>query len=111
MLEQIKSLELSLLNKNIRKNVDKLNNLIADDFIEFGSSGKVYTKSDVIQYLPNEIEENFEASNFNGVQLARDCILLTYLLYSKHGKSLRSSIWKRYDGNWKIIFHQGTLVQ
>ncbi|MCM3023514.1 hypothetical protein [Heyndrickxia ginsengihumi] len=26
--------------------------------------------------------------------------------------SLRSSLWKKQaDGNWQIIFHQGTIVQ
>ena len=24
--------------------------------------------------------------------------------------SLRSSIWKYYDGKWKMVFHQGTLT-
>lgn len=41
---QIYKLELELLNLPARQSEQRLNILIADDFIEFGSSGKKYTK-------------------------------------------------------------------
>jgi len=38
--------------------------------------------------------------------------LLTYtLLQDKTRLTRRSTIWRRTDGDWKIVFHQGTVVE
>lgn len=110
MIEHIKSLELSLLDVDTRKNINKLNKLIAEEFIEFGSSGKVYTKSAILQHLPIASHREFKVSRFNTVELAVNCVLVIYQLQEKDGKSLRSSIWKKFDSDWKMIFHQGTVI-
>jgi len=111
MSEHIKLLELSLLDVDIRKDINILNKLIADEFVEFGSGGKIYTKTDILQHLSTESKREFEMSNFSTVVLADNCMLATYQLQEKDSKSLRSSIWKKFNNDWKMIFHQGTLVQ
>ncbi|KYH29726.1 hypothetical protein CLTEP_27010 [Clostridium tepidiprofundi DSM 19306] len=86
---------------------------VKDDFVEFCSSGKEYhyTKGDVF----NKIEYQCKITEFKLEQLSNHCVFVTYKLikYSKSNKekqySLRSSIWKLLDDNWKMIFHQGTL--
>ncbi len=40
MKQNIHELELSLLSPSVRRSPEQLNQLIADAFIEFGSSGK-----------------------------------------------------------------------
>jgi hypothetical protein len=104
-------LEELLLDQSARKDLKTLQNLIADDFVEFGSSGRIFNKSDVIASLPNEQSRNFRAANFNHRLLCEGCVLLTYKLFEKNNKStsLRSSIWLfRPSHGWQIIFHQGT---
>jgi hypothetical protein len=54
MKQLIHQLEQSLLEPSVRQSVTLLNQLIADDFIEFGSSGKIYNKKDIIDSLPSE---------------------------------------------------------
>ena len=45
-------------------------------------------------------------------KLAGDLYLLTYTLLQDHvRKTRRSTIWQRTASGWKIVFHQGTLVQ
>jgi hypothetical protein len=44
--------------------------------------------------------------------LAADLYLLTYtLLQDKVRLTRRSTIWQRTAEGWKIVYHQGTIVQ
>ena len=51
-------------------------------------------------------------SNFEIYPLSKDIVLATYKIFDEISKqtSLRSSIWKREKGKWKMQFHQGTKV-
>lgn len=108
----IYELELSLLKPETRRSPAQLNQLIADDFVEFGSSGNIYHKKDCIDHLPLEStsDKDFKVENFEVIELAADVILATYKITSPC-VSLRSSIWKRIDGQWQMIFHQGTRCE
>jgi len=50
----IYNLELSLLDSSVRTSAQKLNLLLADDFMEIRSSGKFYNKTDVMAALLNK---------------------------------------------------------
>lgn len=51
MKNLIYELELSLLKPETRRSPTQLNQLIADDFVEFGSSGNIYHKKDCVDQL------------------------------------------------------------
>jgi hypothetical protein len=53
----------------------------------------------------------FESESFHCRQLAEEVCLLTYTLMQGERKTRRATIWKRSPEGWKIIFHQGTIVQ
>ncbi|HEX6899722.1 MAG TPA: hypothetical protein VF789_08415 [Thermoanaerobaculia bacterium] len=52
---QLQELELFLLDPDVRKS-ERVAELRADGFIEFGSSGRIYTKEDVIAALQEASE-------------------------------------------------------
>ncbi len=93
-------------------------NLLSDDFIEFGRSGGVYTKEDVVRSLVSEFideKEALSARDFTLRPLAAGILLLTYRSFrltngTEHRHTLRSSIWKFIDGRWQMAFHQGTPI-
>lgn len=94
MFDSVISLEKSLLEVETRSNVIKLQNLLHDDFTEFGSSGKVYNKQDILESLPQEEFRLLEIESINTKKLSDSCILLTYKLFSgNEPHSTRSSIW------------------
>lgn len=116
LAKHILQLETYLLKPEIRQSIEKTGELLADGFIEFCSSGYVwhYNKGESVDEQIQQI--NWEISDFAINQLSDDCILATYKLI-KHNElnenkkySLRSSIWKCFDGRWKMFFHQGTLT-
>ncbi|NFF82548.1 DUF4440 domain-containing protein [Clostridium botulinum] len=116
--EQILEAETDLLKSEIRKSSEKINQILANDFIEFSSSGKeyYYKNGDVFQDEMDNTQFNWEIVNFRIKELSSDCILSMYKLI-KHNEidenkkySLRSSIWKYTTGKWKMFFHQGTIT-
>ncbi|MFC1655681.1 DUF4440 domain-containing protein [Patescibacteria group bacterium] len=111
MNDLIKELEEELLKPDVRKSPERMGELLADDFFEFGASGKRYSKKEIIEILPTLPESNLSLSDFETIELAPDTILATYRAFNEkiQRKSLRSSIWKNIDGNWQMIFHQGTI--
>lgn len=115
--EQLLRLEQTLLNPEVRTSFEEFSRLLADDFIEFGSSGRVYDKQHIIEALQYQPETSFSLDGFQARLLATGVALTTYRItrtttlenVPKH--SLHSSIWKFEDGHWQITFHQGTWVQ
>ncbi len=116
LTESIKKLEASLHQPEIRKDVQILNKLLADEFIEITKSGKVCTKSGIINALSNETSAEIKMSEFSLSVLAENIILVRYIAHQIPQKvhpvvvSRRSSIWKLFGDNWKMIFHQGTPI-
>jgi hypothetical protein len=113
----ILQLEESLLQADIHNSEKEVSALLADEFIEFGSSGRVYDKQQAIESLQNEPKEAMPQrviADFNVSVLAAGIILVTYRLLNISSDSsmdsLRSSIWELIGDRWQIVFHQGTPI-
>jgi hypothetical protein len=106
----LRALEESLLQPDVRKSA-QLVALLADDFYEFGSSGEVYSRADLVALLQAKSPSLLTTSDFHVVRLGPDAAFLTYRIH-RHGEppvhTLRSSIWRRAQGGWRMAFHQGT---
>jgi hypothetical protein len=115
--DRIRELELSLLDPRVRTSKERLNELLADDFLEIGASGNRYSKQDVLELLPQEDATLRSAHQFEVREIAGDTVLVTFLVEAKNEvtgrttRSLRSSIWKHRDDRWQMIFHQGTPLR
>lgn len=109
---ELKALEELLLVPGVRKS-NRLTELISDEFVEFGSSGRVYTKDDLVSALQAESPVAQTTSDFKTTCLAADVALLTYRI-RRHSRpvvhTLRSSVWRRANGKWQMVFHQATIA-
>jgi len=112
---QLRMLEESLLDPTVRRNRERLRALLDADFLEFGSSGRTWTRNTIIELL--QLEQRFlppEIEDFRCVMLSDDVALLTYRTgrsdpdNGERVASLRSSVWTRKSGEWRMRFHQGT---
>jgi hypothetical protein len=117
LAEQLLRNEQTLLSPEVRTSFEEFSSLLADDFIEFGSSGLVYDKQHIIETLQHQPEVSFSLDGFQARLLAPGVALTTYRithntpLENEPKHSLHSSIWKFEDGRWQITFHQGTWTQ
>lgn len=113
----LRTLEEELLQPDVRKAATRLDALLAEGFIEFGSSGRVFNKQEIIDTLRSESPVRLSLTDFKALPLAPGVVLTTYraLRYSALGEqpiySLRSSVWRLLDGRWQMVFHQGTPLK
>lgn len=110
LAQLIVGLERRLHDPETRRSPDDVAALLDGSFIEFGSSGRVYTKSEIVAELALETKQEFEAFDFDARQLAPGVVLVTYRTQTSDVETVRSSIWVEDDDGWQMVFHQGTRV-
>ena len=107
------ALERSLHDPSLRKSRSHVEQLLAEEFREIRSSGRVWTRNEILDLLAGEIPYAIESSDFACAMLSPEIALLTYATLSNPSgqpprRALRSSIWRLEGGRWRIVFHQGT---
>jgi hypothetical protein len=112
----LQSLETQLLEPTTRRDPAALESLLAEDFIEFGSSGRIFSRASIIAGLQLESYSPPELLDFAATLLAPAVALATYrtMRRDESGQpgpaALRSSLWIHRQGRWQIRFHQGTRI-
>lgn len=114
--DQLHRLELKLLSSEVRGSAEELKKLLAEDFLEFGGSCRVFNRESMIDSLTRhgQMPPQVAVEDFAVRRLCDDVALVTYRLLGwsdsgeKVGESLRSSIWAFRQDRWQMIFHQGT---
>jgi hypothetical protein len=93
----------------------EVESMVDDDFWEVGASGRRYTRNYILEVLETRArtpeEDSWETSDFRCQELATDLYLLTYTLRRGERVTRRTTIWRRSQDDWKIVFHQGTVVE
>ncbi len=56
-------------------------------------------------------EDIWETRDFQCREVARDNYLLTYTLVQGERVTRRATLWRRHESAWKIVYHQGTIVE
>lgn len=94
--------------------------MMAPEFFEIGASGRLYSRDFIIQTLeerfrmPEPQPDRFRASEFHLLRVSAEAWLLSYMLRQEIADapriSRRTTLWKKTAEGWKILFHQGTLV-
>lgn len=108
MARTLINFEMELVSPPVRANPDRLNELIAEDFEEFGSSGKVITKADVLK-ADGQIPA-YDLSDFSVRYLGDRAALVKYRARAPGHSSYRSSIWVSLESRWQLLHHQFTVV-
>ena len=113
--EILRELEASLLKNEVRKNASRVSELLADEFREFGRSGTVYTKAEILNFLGAEEESLIAMEEFACQPVAEGVALVTYRTERTEPggetvRALRSSLWVWREERWQMVFHQGTAL-
>ena len=83
-----------------------LMSLIADDFVEFGRSGRAWTRESIRELLEGPPDPPVPIDRFEVAELGDGVALVTY----RAATANRSSVWVRRNGRWQLRFHQGTPI-
>jgi hypothetical protein len=116
IVSQLLALEQSLLDPDLRRDRARVSELLADGFIEFGSSGRVWTRDRILDLLATKVYVPPSIENFECRRVGPGTILATYRAVrvnewtGARTVTLRSSLWSIESGSWRLLFHQGTRV-
>lgn len=117
LLDHLTQLEEQLFDPAVRSSRAALEALLAPDFREIGSSGRLFGFEDIISaLLTEEPVMSRTLHNLRLVILSERIALVTYgstrkTMDGDAVHSLRSSLWRQEDdGRWRMVFHQGTAV-
>ena len=108
------SLEFALLDPAVRHDRVRVDSLLAQDFQEFGASGKIWPRAKILDLLESEPSRTIAAHDLAFHYVVDGVALVTYRAISidpqtnEPSTTLRSSLWVRVNGQWKVRFHQGT---
>ena len=110
---ELKRLEEMLLRPEVRRSREAMDALLADDFVEYGRSGRIYDKAAIQEMADKPFDGQLSLYRFSAKALAPSVALVKYstVLRQTDGNelhSLRSSIWWRTERGWQLVFHQGT---
>jgi hypothetical protein len=113
--QMLRALEEQLLEPSVRASVARLDELIAEDFLEFASIGRAFDKAGIIDGVRAEQAHGHYVRpvirDFDVRRLSDDVALVSYRAERQGvNGALRSSIWRHSGGRWQIVFHQGTIV-
>lgn len=110
----LRACEEALLNPAVRRDRAQVAALLSEDFHEFGASGRVWTRQQVLDLLATEAFLPPVIEDFACSQIAQGVVLATYRTArtdprtNEHTATLRSSLWREESGKWRLRFHQGT---
>lgn len=109
--QELVELEHAMWREETRFNPGFQERHFAPGFFEFGRSGRVYNRDQVIAAASQPIDAALQ--NIRITELSAGLVLITYDSVLQRGPgtveySRRSSIWSKASGSWQMHFHQGT---
>jgi hypothetical protein len=116
VLAQLSSLESIFHHPDLGSLRTDFEQMTTENFWETGASGRRYSRKFVLDVLEERASvpphDVWETRDFYCRRLGEDTYLLTYtLLQEKARLTRRSTIWQSTPDGWKIVYHQGTVVQ
>lgn len=113
MTETLRPLEESLWIAETRFDREYMNRILAPEFFEFGRSGRIYTREETLSAAPQAINAKLPLKDFQVHRINDDVALVTYIREVTDNKleiGNRSSLWRKTETGWQLMFHQGTAV-
>ncbi|HKU03113.1 MAG TPA: ribonuclease HI family protein [Arthrobacter sp.] len=104
----VEELERELLGPLVRGDIGRTAVLLHPDFMEIGSSGRVWTRDAMMMALEEDPGERTDIEILGAERIGAAAVLLTYRSFARSGTTLRSSLWVLDAGRWRLRFHQGT---
>ena len=108
----LERLEEELWREDTRFDQQRMNELIAGDFFEFGRSGRIYQRQQTLNAPAQALKAILPLPEFHVRLLNENTAQTTYNSAVEYDGEVeyarRSSIWSRTENGWVLRFHQGT---
>ncbi len=102
--------EMQFFKKSFCENTKAVCDRLDTNYLEFGQSGKIYHRNEIVEYLRNAGDRSIEIIDFRLEKLCKSCCIAKYRCENDGKNDFRTSIWIQIDNQWKLKFHQGAPV-
>ena len=114
VLEELKRREPIFHRPELGTSRRDFENMMDASFWEVGASGRRYSREFILDTLENRLSQHvvdiWETRGFRCLEIAPENYLVTYTLVQGRRVTRRATLWRRSSAGWKILYHQGTLV-
>jgi hypothetical protein len=114
VLEELKLREPLFHRPELGTTRSDFENMTDAEFWEVGASGRRYSRAFVLDTLegrqPKGDEDPWKTKGFHCSQIAPENYLVTYTLVQGARVTRRATLWRRSKSGWKVLYHQGTVV-
>lgn len=115
ILEELRRLEPIFHTTEFGTRQEDFEGRMAPDYFEIGASGRRYSRGFILRHLEKNppvdaAEAGWVCSQFALRALGAETFLVTYRLQQGRRVTRRATIWRRGEGGWQILYHQGTVV-
>jgi hypothetical protein len=110
----LRACEEALIDPAVRRDRARVSAMLAEDFVEIGSSGRVWSRDQILHLMSTEKLDPPVIEDFLCRAIATDVVLVCYTTVPTDAATgqcsivLRSSLWTNVSGVWLLRFHQGT---
>jgi hypothetical protein len=116
--EKLIHAEQELVAAQKRRDFAAVEALLADDFHEIGSSGRLFSKADTVRAISEVQIVDCTFDHFQFLPIDDKCVIVMYLATARRtqdgrehlNRAWRSSTWVKRGEAWQILFHQATVV-
>jgi len=115
VLEELKQREPIFHRPELGTARSDFENMTDPCFWEVGASGRRYSREYVLDIVEKRYQsaagDVWDTRDFHCLEIATDNYLITYTLIQGARVTRRCTIWRRTAQSWKVLYHQGTLVE
>jgi hypothetical protein len=115
VLEELKRREPLFHRPELGTSRRDFENMTDASFWEVGASGRRYSREFILDTLQNRRpqldEDTWQTRGFHCLEIAADNYLVTYTLHQGPRVTRRATLWRRSVKGWKVLYHQGTVVE
>jgi hypothetical protein len=114
--EHLIAKEMDIVAAQKRRDFSAVEALLAEGFHEIGSSGRLLSKSEILDTIQEVQIIDCSFDRFKILPIDKGCVIVTYVATAKlshkgdehWNRAYRSSIWIEREGSWRVVFHQAT---
>ncbi|MGS3836661.1 DUF4440 domain-containing protein [Staphylococcus pseudintermedius] len=111
MIDILIERESKLFSYEFCNNIEHINDILHQDFMEYGTSGRIYNKQQCINFLKDlKTDRNIEIHHASYRELSDNSWILNYISKDNDNNivSNRTSIWIKEENTIQLLFYQGT---
>lgn len=109
-VDEVLGRERELQTPEARRDPGRVRDMLSADFVEIGASGRRWGRDEILELLASQADgvDPIDVEDLQGRMIAPGLVLAEWISTRGARRARRTSLWRREDGAWRLLHHQGT---